>query len=381
MLLEKRNGMYNCNQSDSRFGSGIVDTKSKNTILHKLILAFCITVLIISAIFVVLLIIAVNDDAQIDTVPPAANTAEISGDDSTEVSEESDSSIGFIVLSVLAVIIFSIYYLTATIVRKLRKNKKGGFMQSPSAAKTAFTLTLDASRSYDELLPQAIDVMFEVKQASVSMLQRHFTLCYSKASLIIDQMEELGIIGSFEGSKPRQILISREQWLEVRPELINKIRCSKQAYIEQAAEIDTEQILHDEHNWRQEQLGLSPVMYALYQIDHMDGHEFEYWCSDILSKVGFVNTSVTPASNDQGVDVLAEKDGIKYAIQCKCYTSDLGNTPVQEVNTGKVIYHCHVGVVMTNRYFTTGAKKAADATGVLLWDRDYITKLLETIHN
>lgn len=70
--------------------------------------------------------------------------------------------------------------------------------------------------SYDELLPQAVDVIFESKQASVSMLQRRLKLGYSRAARIIDQMEEIGVVGPFEGSKPRQILISRDQWLEMQ---------------------------------------------------------------------------------------------------------------------------------------------------------------------
>jgi len=117
----------------------------------------------------------------------------------------------------------------------------------------------------------------------------------------------------------------------------------------------------------------SSVETELMAIDLMEGLDFEYWCADLLTSLGYTNVEVTRGSGDQGVDVLAQKDGIKYAIQCKCYSSNLGNTPVQEINTGKVIYHCHVGVVMTNRYFTEGAKEAAEATGVLLWDRDWIT--------
>lgn len=116
---------------------------------------------------------------------------------------------------------------------------------------------------------------------------------------------------------------------------------------------------------------------GLLDIDTMEGHDFEYWCASLLEKLGYIDVQVTRGSGDQGVDVLAKKDGIRYAIQCKRYTSDLGNTPVQEVNAGKTIYHCHVGAVMTNRYFTKGAKEAADATGVLLWDRDWITNAIE----
>ena len=119
--------------------------------------------------------------------------------------------------------------------------------------------------------------------------------------------------------------------------------------------------------------------YDMVHIDAMEGHEFERFIADLLRKLSYQNVEVTRGSGDQGVDVLAEKDGVRYAIQCKCYSSDLGNTPVQEVNTGKVIYHCHVGVVVTNRYFTSGAKEAANATGVLLWDRSKLQGLIRQV--
>ena len=73
-----------------------------------------------------------------------------------------------------------------------------------------------AESNYDELLPQAVEVIFETKQASVSMLQRRLKLGYSRAARIVDQMEEIGVVGPFEGSKPRQILVTREQWLEMQ---------------------------------------------------------------------------------------------------------------------------------------------------------------------
>lgn len=111
-------------------------------------------------------------------------------------------------------------------------------------------------------------------------------------------------------------------------------------------------------------------------IDGMDGHEFERFCADLLRKVGFSEVTVTPGSGDQGVDVLATKDGIKYAIQCKNYSSALGNTPVQEVTAGKQFYGCHVGVVMTNSTFTPGAIQLATATNVLLWDRRKLDELI-----
>ena len=69
---------------------------------------------------------------------------------------------------------------------------------------------------YDELLPQAVDVVLEAKQASVSMLQRRLKLGYSRAARIVDQMEEIGVVGPFEGSKPRQLLVTKEQWMEMQ---------------------------------------------------------------------------------------------------------------------------------------------------------------------
>ena len=111
-------------------------------------------------------------------------------------------------------------------------------------------------------------------------------------------------------------------------------------------------------------------------IDEMDGHAFEYFCADIMRKNGFSNVEVTPGSGDQGVDILAVKDGIRYAVQCKNYATTLGNTSVQEVNAGKTFYNCHVGVVMTNSTFTNGAIALAEATGVLLWDRDKLQQMM-----
>ncbi len=71
----------------------------------------------------------------------------------------------------------------------------------------------------DELLPAAIEVVLESGQASVSMLQRRLKLGYSRAARLVDQMEDRGIVGPFEGSKPRQLLITKAQWQEMQ--LIN----------------------------------------------------------------------------------------------------------------------------------------------------------------
>ncbi|MEG2098202.1 MAG: DNA translocase FtsK, partial [Pseudoflavonifractor sp.] len=68
----------------------------------------------------------------------------------------------------------------------------------------------------DELFPAAVEVVVETGQASVSMLQRRLKLGYSRAARLVDQMEDKGIVGPFEGSKPRQLLITKEQWQEMQ---------------------------------------------------------------------------------------------------------------------------------------------------------------------
>lgn len=116
-------------------------------------------------------------------------------------------------------------------------------------------------------------------------------------------------------------------------------------------------------------------------MDRMSGEEFEQFCCSLLKASNYRNVRLTSGSGDQGVDILAEKGGIKYAIQCKRYSSPLGNTPIQEVHAGKDIYGCHVGVVMTNQYFTEGAKEAASKTNTILWNRDVVNQFIEVWNN
>ena len=76
-----------------------------------------------------------------------------------------------------------------------------------------------ASSGYDDMLPQAVEVVLETKSCSVSMLQRRIKLGYSRAARIVDQMEELGIVGPYEGAKPRSVTIDREGWNEIQRQL------------------------------------------------------------------------------------------------------------------------------------------------------------------
>ena len=117
--------------------------------------------------------------------------------------------------------------------------------------------------------------------------------------------------------------------------------------------------------------------YAIHTLDEIDGHEFEYYCAELLRKRGFIDVSVTKGSGDYGVDVLAEKDGVTYAIQCKAYTSPVGVKAVQEAYAGREFYDRMVGAVLTNQYFTKPAVEAAKKLKILLWDRGYLDSMIE----
>ncbi len=111
--------------------------------------------------------------------------------------------------------------------------------------------------------------------------------------------------------------------------------------------------------------------------DLLDGHDFEYYCADLLVKRGFQEVEVTKGSGDYGIDILAEKEGITYAIQCKCYTTPVGVKAIQEAYAGRDYYDCMVGAVLTNQYFTQPAVEAARKLKILLWDRGYLESMLE----
>ena len=97
----------------------------------------------------------------------------------------------------------------------------------------------------------------------------------------------------------------------------------------------------------------------------------------ILKHRGFIDVEVTKGSGDYGIDILAEKDGITYAIQCKCYSAPVGVKAVQEAYAGRDYYDKMVAAVLTNQYFTSPAVDAAKKLKILLWDRGYLERMIE----
>ena len=68
----------------------------------------------------------------------------------------------------------------------------------------------------DEMFPKAVEVVVEAGMASTTLLQRKLKLGYARAARIVDELSEKGIIGPFEGSKPRKVLITKEQWYQMQ---------------------------------------------------------------------------------------------------------------------------------------------------------------------
>ncbi len=95
-------------------------------------------------------------------------------------------------------------------IEKAVQDKENGGKNAPAPAGE------DKFKDYDELLPQAAEIIFETKIASVSALQRRLKLGYARAARIVDQLEEVGVLGPFEGSKPRQIVMTYQQWQEMQ---------------------------------------------------------------------------------------------------------------------------------------------------------------------
>ena len=106
-----------------------------------------------------------------------------------------------------------------------------------------------------------------------------------------------------------------------------------------------------------------------YFFDRMSGLHFEHYCAKLLQRNGYKKVTVTSASMDQGIDIIAYKHHTSYGIQCKKYSGKIGNKAVQEVYAGCCYYDLDVPVVMTNSFFTSSAKQLAERTDVILWDR------------
>lgn len=204
-----------------------------------------------------------------------------------------------------------------------------------------------SDEEFDEYFGKAVNFVVSKQKASVSMLQKQFRLGYNHASRIMDELEETGVVGPEEGSKPRKVLFDMKHIKNFSPK---RIKNNPET---------------------------TPDMNGIYSVTNgfiKTGLEFEKFCAYTLSYNGFLDISVTKGSGDFGIDIIAKKDGITYGIQCKYYNSSVGVDAVQEAHSGKEYYHLMVGAIFTNSNFTRAAIDMASKLNILLWDKEYIEK-------
>ena len=115
---------------------------------------------------------------------------------------------------------------------------------------------------------------------------------------------------------------------------------------------------------------------GVHRCQRLDGPEFEAYVALVLADNGFKHVELTKGSGDQGVDILAERNGRTYAIQCKNYEGAVGNFAVQEAYAGAQFYGCDVAAVICPGTFTRGAKELAESTGVILWDGKRLSHMM-----
>ena len=157
------------------------------------------------------------------------------------------------------------------------------------------------------------------------MLQREFKIGFNRADRIMDELCEAGVVGGEIGTAPRKVLMNRDEFEEL---LSNGIET-------------WEDDISNSESGNQQEISSTLNRIDMYnnQYDYMTGEDFEVYVAMILQQIGFVNVQLTKGSGDQGVDIIAEKDGVKYAFQCKRYDKPVGSKAVQEVFAGKFFYH------------------------------------------
>ncbi len=121
--------------------------------------------------------------------------------------------------------------------------------------------------------------------------------------------------------------------------------------------------------------------YTLAEIDEMDGEKFEHYVANLLALYEFKNIKVSPYSQDQGLDVYAEHQGIKYGFQCKRWGKNIPLSAIQEIYTAKELYQIDRAIVITNSGFTRAAINAALKLDVILIDRNRLDEMIRNIQN
>ncbi|MFJ8260340.1 restriction endonuclease [Rummeliibacillus sp. NPDC094406] len=113
----------------------------------------------------------------------------------------------------------------------------------------------------------------------------------------------------------------------------------------------------------------------MYQIDQMEGLEFEHILKPIFERKGYV-AEVTKGSGDYGADLILRKGTKKFVVQAKRYNSNIGVKAVQQVVPAVKHYNANGAIVITNQYFTPAAVNLAKSNSVKLIDRKGLIKMI-----
>lgn len=250
--------------------------------------------------------------------------------------------------------------------------------------KTDVNISYQPNEEHDHISNSTADPYFEEagylvterQIASVGYLQRKFGIGFNRANKLMEQLHIAAIVGPESGIRPREVWISKEVFEKA---------IKKGSYDSIDFELEVEELKSRDYidsdlnlpNSTSVDLTVERIKFYNNKFDYMEGTDFEQYCAMILRENGYT-TEITPASGDYGVDIIAKQSGIIYAIQCKCYSSDVGVDAVYQVAGGMKYYHANIGIVLTNRHFTKNAKELADAIGVVLWDRESLEDLIAT---
>ena len=231
---------------------------------------------------------------------------------------------------------------------------KSTFKEENHEENNKFLIPSHLTDNIDPYFGQAGKFLIEKKAATPALLQREYRIGFSRASHILEQLEDCKVIELGYGTESRKILMTAGEF----ESLIGNYKGQfKEYHYEPSVEPQ------DNHIICKNDIPIG------FDYDNMGGHAFEYFCAGLLRKNGFENVEVTKGSGDHGVDIIAYKNTLKYAIQCKRYSGKVGNKAIQEIYSGKDINKANIAVVMTNSQFTQQAVDDARKLGVELWGR------------
>jgi restriction system protein len=140
--------------------------------------------------------------------------------------------------------------------------------------------------------------------------------------------------------------------------------------------------IRDEDRWLNLIFNIADEVVSAIPITKTDtistGQEYEFFCATVLEDANW-SVRRTGGSGDQGVDLIAEHDGVRVVIQCKFYSSPVGNAAVQEIIAGKTFEGAAYAAVVSNSTYTSAARQLASTSGVFLLHHDQLPHLADLL--